>query len=82
MSSFPESPVTLAIDGMSCGHCVRAVESALAATPNVRVRRVGVGSAELVLAPGATADAALAAVGEAGYAARVASGPIDAPVQH
>ena len=72
MTTSPAPITTLAISGMSCGHCVRAVEAALAATPDVTVRRVGIGSADLVLAPGATADTAIAAVGEAGYEARVA----------
>lgn len=63
--------VTLAIAGMSCGHCVRAVDAALAATPGVTDRRVAVGSAEVSLAPGATPDAAIVAIGDAGFEARV-----------
>ena len=30
--------VTLAIDGMSCGHCVQAVTKALSAVPGVKVQ--------------------------------------------
>ena len=67
------TPVTLTITGMSCGHCVRAVEAALAAVPGVTSRRVTVGAAELALAPGASADAAVAAIGDAGYEAHVAT---------
>jgi mercuric transport protein len=36
--------VTLAIEGMTCGHCVAAVKKALAAVP-------GVGEVEVTLAP-------------------------------
>lgn len=71
------TPVTLTISGMSCGHCVRAVEAALATVPGVTPRRVTVGSAEVAVAPGATADAAIAAIRDAGYEAR-ATAP-DAP---
>ena len=80
MTLSPAPATTLAITGMSCGHCVRAVEAALTATPGVAVRHVAIGSAELVLAPGATADAAIAAVGEAGYEASVAR-PTGSPAQ-
>jgi copper chaperone CopZ len=64
--------VTLAISGMSCGHCVAAVRAALSDVPGVTVREVGLGSAVITLDPdAATADAALQAVEDAGYAARV-----------
>ena len=58
------------IDGMSCGHCVRAVRNALEALPGVTVEEVNVGSAT-VEADGspATIDAIKAAVDDAGYAA-------------
>ena len=68
--------VSLAIDGMSCGHCVAAVRDALTAVPGLAVERVTVGAATVV--PDAAnaervVDAALAAVADAGYDARVAS---------
>lgn len=66
-------PLTLSIDGMSCGHCVQAVTKALAAVPSVRVRSVAVGSALIeATAPNAANDA-LAALHEAGYTAKVTS---------
>ena len=65
------SPLRLDIAGMSCGHCVVAVERALAALPGVRVQQVAVGAASVVLEPGAPADAVVAAVRDAGYEARV-----------
>ena len=67
-------PVTLEISGMSCGHCVAAVKSALNATPGVAVQNVAVGSATVQLEPQTSPDIALAAVREAGYEARLASG--------
>lgn len=64
--------VHLTIEGMTCGHCVAHVKTALEAVP-------GVVRAEVVLKPGAakvegtaTAEALCAAVAEEGYSARVA----------
>ena len=61
----------LKIDGMTCGHCVTAVQRALAAV-------AGVDSAEVSLARGgasvlgsAASAALIEAVEEEGYAARV-----------
>jgi len=66
---------TLSIDGMSCGHCVRAVSSALGALPNVAVRSVAVGSAVIETSDPAAVSRAVAAVQEAGYSARAAAAP-------
>lgn len=38
---------TLALDGMSCTHCVRAVRSALEAVPGVTVDDVAIGEARV-----------------------------------
>ncbi len=43
---------TLKVDGMHCGSCVRRVSQALAATPGVVVKEVGVGTARLSSAEG------------------------------
>jgi copper chaperone CopZ len=65
--------ITLAITGMSCGHCVAGVRSALAAVPGVEVEQVQIGAATVRVdgahAAGAT-EALLAAVEDAGYEAR------------
>ena len=66
-------PVTLAISGMSCGHCVAAVKSALDAVPGVAVQNVTIGSATVALDPATSPDIALNAVREAGYEAKVAT---------
>ncbi|MBX3316648.1 MAG: cation transporter [Phycisphaeraceae bacterium] len=68
---------TLAIDGMTCGHCVQAVTKALSAVPGVRVRSVAVGSAVIEAADGWTTGKAVSALDEAGYPARAAA---DVPV--
>jgi copper chaperone CopZ len=62
----------LTIQGMSCGHCVRAVRNALEALPGVTVEDVQVGSATVDSdGSAATLEAIKAAVDEAGYAAEV-----------
>ena len=66
-------PVTLEISGMSCGHCVAAVKSALNAVPGVAVQDVTVGSARVKLEPQTSPDTVVEAVREAGYEARIAS---------
>ena len=42
---------TLRIEGMSCQHCVRAVEEALRAVPGVEVRQVAIGEATVAYDP-------------------------------
>ncbi len=64
--------VDLAIKGMSCGHCLKAVQSALAAVPGVTVKEVKIGHATVELENGATRPEALVdAVDDAGYEATV-----------
>ena len=64
--------VDLAIKGMSCGHCVKAVQSALAAVPGVAVKDVRIGHATVEVEGGsARAEALVGAVDEAGYEASV-----------
>ncbi len=59
---------TLMIEGMGCGHCVKAVQSALAVVEGVEVRRVEIGAAHISYDPEATDPVRLAeAIEEAGY---------------
>lgn len=59
---------TLTIGGMSCGHCVKAVEGALAGVEGARVERVEVGTATVSYDPAAVKPERLAAaVEEEGY---------------
>jgi copper chaperone len=61
----------LKIDGMHCGACVRRVTQALSAVEGVTVNEVTVGAARLAseLKP-APVEAAVAALGKIGFAAR------------
>ena len=60
----------LKIDGMSCGHCVSQVTSALKKVPGVEVLGVEVGSASVRFDPNHTSVKAVAeAVTSAGYPA-------------
>ncbi len=81
MTMTAPTPLTLSVGGMTCGHCVRAVEQALATVPGVTVRQVRPGTADVLLAPGVTPDAALAAVTDAGYPARVAESAVRQPLR-
>jgi copper chaperone CopZ len=69
--SLKSTSLTLAIDGMSCGHCVQAVTAALSGVPSLELRSVKVGSAEVEVLRPSAADDAIAALKEAGYAARI-----------
>jgi copper chaperone CopZ len=63
--------LTLAIDGMSCGHCVARVKQTLSAAPGVHVNDVSIGSAAVTYDPEATSpDKIASAVRSAGYPAR------------
>jgi copper chaperone CopZ len=70
------SALALAIDGMSCHHCLNAVNQALAAVPGVAIQSVRIGRAELSYDPTqADADRIIAAIAEAGYRAHAVNGP-------
>ena len=60
--------ITLAISGMSCGHCLNAVNKAIAAVPGVEIKSVQIGKAEVRVSDASGADQAVkAAVENAGY---------------
>lgn len=64
--------VVLQVDGMSCGHCLDAVNRALAEVTGLIVRSVTLGGVEVDLeVPGPTADDVIAALADAGYPATV-----------
>jgi copper chaperone CopZ len=63
---------TLHIEGMSCGHCLNAVNRALSAVPGVRIDKIRIGRAEVRYDESTIAPSQLeAAVAEAGYRATV-----------
>jgi copper chaperone CopZ len=67
--------VTLHIEGMSCAHCLNAVNSALHELPGVAVKQVQIGRAEVELPADITPEALVAAVAEAGYRATAVAQP-------
>ena len=71
-SHRPMEQKALAIDNMSCGHCVTRVRKTLEALPGVTVTDVQVGSARLAVQEPAVLANAIRALDEAGYPAREA----------
>jgi len=61
------SIVTAHIDGMSCNHCLNAVQQALAALDGARIESVRMGRAEVEVAAGVTSDDVVSAIELAGY---------------
>lgn len=63
-------PLTLHIEGMSCGHCLNAVNKALAGIPGVETISVRIGRADLRYDEAQSDPASIAkAVSTAGYSA-------------
>lgn len=63
---------TIAITGMSCGHCVAGVKRALGQLDGVEVQEVKVGSATVAYDPQAVAPERIAqAIQHEGYGAEV-----------
>lgn len=63
---------TLHIEGMSCGHCLNAVNRALSAVPGVRIEAIRIGRADLSYDESTASPSQLeAAVSDAGYRATV-----------
>ncbi len=76
MNTTAPSILDIGIDGMSCGHCVAKVTKALSSVPGIEIKDVIVGSARVAVPDETTANAALAAIREAGYTAQMSpSGP-------
>ena len=66
--------LTLHIEGMSCGHCLNAVNRALTGIPGVTVDSVRIGRAELQYDEASVEPSGIAAaVADAGYRATVAA---------
>jgi copper ion binding protein len=65
--------VTLHIEGMSCGHCLNAVQRALGALPGVETESVQIGRAVVRYDEAkVTPDQIAGAVADAGYRATAA----------
>ena len=64
--------VTLRIENMHCGSCIRRVSQSLASIPGLRVKEVRVGAARFDSTQDpAPVDQAVAALAKAGYPARL-----------
>ncbi len=62
--------IALDVRGMSCGHCVKAVTTALTEIKGVDVKSVSIGSATVALDPSrASLGDVIDALSEAGYEA-------------
>ena len=60
----------LTIEGMTCQHCVRAVDGRLRKTPGVEVTRVTIGGADVRYDPARTnVDEIAEAIADEGYTA-------------
>jgi copper chaperone CopZ len=57
---------TIFIDGMSCGHCLNAVNKAIQSVPNARLQSVAIGRAVVEAEPAVVAEV-MAAIEAAGY---------------
>lgn len=67
-------PLTLSIDGMSCNHCLNAVNKALSRLPGVSLTSVRIGRAELEYDESQIEPTTIAAaVTDAGYRATTAN---------
>jgi copper chaperone CopZ len=63
-------PLHLTIEGMTCQHCVRAVDRRLRRTPGVDVTAVTIGSADVQFDPARTnVDEIAEAIADEGYTA-------------
>lgn len=65
---------TLTIEGMSCEHCVRAIQRALGGIPGVAKSEVKLGSAEVRYAAPATEGAVREAIAAEGFVVTAATG--------
>lgn len=66
------SQAILHIEGMSCAHCLNAVNHALSAVPGVKIDAIRIGRAEVTYDEASAGPADLeAAVADAGYRATV-----------
>jgi copper chaperone CopZ len=64
------SEVNLRIDGMHCGSCIRRVTQSLQAVAGAEVEEVRLGAARVRLNPAASAQALIAGLSKAGFAAQ------------
>ena len=59
--------IAMTISGMSCGHCLNAVQKAIGQVAGIEVRSVRIGRAEVRVPDQAHADRVKAAIESSGY---------------
>lgn len=59
--------IVITISGMSCGHCLNAVNKAISGVVGVQVKSVRIGRAELKVTDPAATERVKVAITEAGY---------------
>jgi copper chaperone len=64
------SEITLRIDGMHCGACIRRVTQSLRSVPGTEVEEVRLGAARVRLAGAATPGDLIGQLGNAGFVAQ------------
>jgi copper chaperone len=64
------SEVSLRIEGMHCGACIRRVTQSLQTVPGAEVEQVRLGAARVKLERGVSVEALIAGLGKAGFAAQ------------
>jgi copper chaperone len=64
------SEVTLRIDGMHCGACIRRVTQSLQSVAGAIVDEVRLGAARVQLAENASADTLIAGLAKSGFSAQ------------
>jgi copper chaperone len=70
--------ITLYITGMTCGHCLQAVNDALASKPGVRLESLRMGEAVVSYDEQSTDPAAIESlIADAGYAATATPSDVD-----
>lgn len=64
--------ITLQLEGLHCGNCVKSVEKALRAVEGVTEVSVSLSPQQAVVEGAATAEALIAAIDEIGFEAKLA----------
>jgi copper chaperone len=59
--------ITLAIAGMSCAHCLKAVSAAVSGVPGAEIKSVQIGRLEARVQDSSTTEQLRAAIEAAGY---------------
>jgi copper chaperone len=66
--------IEIRVSGMSCGHCLNAVNRAISSVPGVQVKSVRIGQAEVKVTDPAATDRVKVAIEEAGYRVEAITG--------